>query len=472
MKTLLVAVLLALFCTAPAANGEGGKPLVIRAARLNPIGAGVIESGVLLVQDGRIVAMGPSVAIPEGAETLTFEGAVVTPGLIDALCVLGSDRPRSAAERPEFARRPASLWQSLASKSEHAHSDDEHVCSAACAGPRNAAEEEEMFAAAAGVGASWGEQAAEVTPHLRVLDSVDLESQDLTRLLRNGVTTIYVSPDSGQVIGAQGAIVRTGGALERRVVRAADAVKASLGADPIQRGGGNSTPRGGFAGINTRRPTTRMGVDFVFRKAFYDAKRAGDGLPLYGADQPPLAAIPALQALLRGEMPLRIQARLQHDIFSALRLAQEFGVQFVLEDAVEAYQCIPQLKTAGVSVVYGPLSMIPQGFRAAIGEANDARLATPTWLEAAGIPFALTAQELRDEEGLVRQAMIAARYGLSPAAALRAITAAPAQILKLPGFGTLEVGGPADLVVWSGDPLHPASRVQLVLIEGVVAFRE
>ena len=111
--------------------------------------------------------------------------------------------------------------------------------------------------------------------------------------------------------------------------------------------------------------------------------------------------------------------------------------------------------------------MDPAGWRQISGETDRPRLNSPRQLADAGLDLALTAQELRDEEGLVRQGMLAARYGLPADAALRAITATPAKLLGLAEqIGTLQPGAAADLVVWSDEPLSAVSRPILVLIGG------
>jgi imidazolonepropionase-like amidohydrolase len=322
---------------------------------------------------------------------------------------------------------------------------------------------------------TWTEQSSEVTPHRLLIDSVNLFSNDFARLLRGGVTTVYVSADSANVIGGRGAILKTGGPLTERLVKRADAVKATMGSDPRDRGLPNFLPPyyGPPPSILTRRPTTRMGVEWVFRKAFYDAQRVRDSREIYGADMPPRQAIPVLLQILAGELPLRIQARMQHDIFTALRLAAEFNLKFTLEEATEAYRCLPQLKAAGVPVIFGPLYMTPKGFRGLTDEVNRPRLNTPKQLADAGIEFALTAQELRDEEGLVRQAMLAVQNGLPPAQALQAVTATPARLLDLAGqVGVVAPGAAADLVVWSSEPLDATSRPLVVLINGRVVLEE
>jgi imidazolonepropionase-like amidohydrolase len=166
-----------------------------------------------------------------------------------------------------------------------------------------------------------------------------------------------------------------------------------------------------------------------------------------------------------------MQARMQHDILNCLRLANEFKLRFILEEATEAYQCLPQLKAANVPVIFGPIFMEESGYRAFSGEASDPRLNTPAQLAEAGITFALCAQEKRDEEGLIRQAMFARRYGLSDRQALDAVTSIPARLLGLESqMGVLAVGGAADLVVWSGHPLDATAAPKMVVINGRVVY--
>jgi imidazolonepropionase-like amidohydrolase len=311
------------------------------------------------------------------------------------------------------------------------------------------------------------ETSSEVVPHTRVIDSIDLRSPDFERLLRNGVTTIYVSPDSAAVISSQGAIVRTGGPLQDRVVREADAVLGAMGTDPSWRGWSNRRPWRTNVSFYARRPTTRMGVAWVFRKALHDTQKFTKGMAVGGADTPSEPAMRTLARLLKGEIPLRIQARMQHDILTALRLCDEFGLRFTLLEGTEAYRCVNELKAAGTPLVYGPIFITPPGERAGSTEVDHARLGTLRTLLDAQIPTALTAHELRDEDGLARQAMYAQRYGISLAEATRCVTQTPAQLLGLGDqVGTLQAGKRADIVLWDGEPFESSCKPVVVLIGG------
>ncbi len=466
----------ALVSVAPAADKNDSDLIAIKAGRVYTMAGAPIDGGIVIIRAGRIEAIGRDLAIPEGARVINRSDGVVTPGLIDACCTLDPEIPEGAGGWPFDGAKP-SLWRALGEYAAHEQEEAANPdagCGSLCGGWQGGAAQLAL-ASAMPAGLTWTEQSSEVTPHRLVIDSVNLLSNDFARLLKGGVTTVYASADSSEVIGGRGAILKTGGPLAGRVIRRADAVKASMGGDPSDRGLPNFLPPyyGPSPSILTRRPTTRMGVEWVFRKAFYDAQRVHDGLTIHGADMPPREAIPVLQQILAGDVPLRIQARMQHDIFTALRVATEFHLKFTLEEATEAYRCLPQLKAAGVPVIFGPLYMTAEGYRGMTDEVRRPRLNSPKQLADAGIEFALTAQEMRDQAGLVRQAMLAARNGLTAEQALRAVTTTPAALLDLPDHaGTLAPAGVADLVVWNAEPLDAMSRPVVVLINGRVVLEE
>jgi imidazolonepropionase-like amidohydrolase len=476
------------------------QTIAVKAARVYTGAGESYEPGVVILRDGDVVSVGTDTAIPDDVEVIEIAGSVVTPGLIDAMCTLANEVPEGSRRRVLMPESDASLTQAPYTTGPEASSRGVIVPEAAVSPHRHVhdsvwskfahdarpgsdpndlvccvlapAADSTPLASAISARETWAEHASEVVPHYDVIDSVNLLSHDFDRLARSGVTTVFVSPDSASVIGSRGAVVKTAGQLDRRVVERRSAVKATLGGDPSRRGRGNIMPFG-TPDLHTRRPTTRMGVEWVFRKAFYDAIRDGAGMPVGGADTPPAGALPILRDVLAGKIPLRIQARMQHDIFSALRLCAEFDLHFLLEEPVEIYQCLDAVVRSGAPVVYGPIFMVPQGIAAVNGEADDARLTTPRRLHESGVTFAITAQSLRDEEGLARQAMYAMRYGLSKEAALDAVTSTPATLLGLADrIGTLAAGRDGDLVIWSAEPFGAESKPLVVIVDGQVVYRD
>lgn len=361
-------------------------------------GEQVVEDGVVVVSGGSVSAVGTwgAVRVAEGSRVVATEGAWITPGLIDAAASV------------------------------------------------------DLVAIDGGA-----EQAAEVVPHLRVLDRADLSHPAWGRLARRGITTVFLTDSPESVVGARGAVVRTAGPREARVVDAAGAVKATLGPESWRRGARN---RGTWGGIDhlVRRPTTRMGGAWVLREALSLAARE----KLEGP------AGEVLRAVRAGQVPLRVQARTRGDLENALRIAAEFQVQrpLILEEATEARHLLGLLRRTGATVLFGPLFDRPRGWRAATGEAEDPALGTPRLLLEAGVPFCLTAADRTGEDDLVGQLALAVRYGLAPEQALAAVTTWPAKLLGLEAG--LAADRSADLVLWDGPPWEPTSNAVAVWIGG------
>lgn len=489
------------------AIGEDGGSYYLRAGTVHVGNGEVIEDGAVVVQNGKIVAVGPagSMTVPDGATVIELGNGSISPGLIDANALIESadlisSGPRGGlADESDWATNQNPDTNALrlmfgdprSMGGDHAHTpmacDGTRVCSLAslhdalgpdqtcpiCGGGPGAglpgAAMQAAFASGIGGRGSATEASSEVVPHTLVIDTIRFNSPDWERLARGGVTTVFASPDSAAVIGPRGAILHTAGPWGQRIVSEASDVKATIGQDTYLQGGGNNSPYRNFVTNRTRRPNSRMGVAWVFRKAFYDAQHYRDGEPLGGTDTPEAPALEVLAEIVAGNIPLRIQARTQLDIVTALRLSEEFGLSFTLLEATEAYRCLDELKAANVPVVFGPIYTEPSGVRRWSSETQESRLATIVGLIDAGIDTALSAQDLREEDGLIRQAMYAARAGLEPETALRTVTEIPARMLGLGDrLGTVAAGKQADLVLWTGEPLEATSKPAIVMIRGSV----
>ncbi len=395
-----------------ASNIDSGF-LFIKAGRVYVSPDRSIEDGCIIVRDGKIEEIGQRAAKPEGARVIDLSEGTLTAGLIDA---------NLSAEILATYRGP--------------------------------------------------ENETECIPHLRVLDAFDAGDPMLERLAAGGVTTVYVGPEPSSVIGSQGAILRTGGPIEERVIHAARGVKATIGREPIFRDGFNRGPFGRVS-FMTRRPTTRMGLVWTVRKSFHDAHALarGEDTGSRGEGSPTDEAIPILQGILKGDVPLRIQARQLLDIQTAFRIGQEFGLDFILEEGTEAPRCIEAIKANNVPVIYGPIYDYPRGFRASSGEVDRRRLSGATELLDAGVTLALSAGDLAADAPLAEQASFAMRYGMTRKQALAAVTTTPAKILGLgEAAGKLERGAGANLVLWTGEPFEATTRAALVIVNGHVVF--
>lgn len=257
----------------------------------------VLENAVVTLVDGKIAGVVAGGAAPDGA--IHVEGAHLTPGLVDAFSYMAVD--------------------------------DQTV-----------------------------EQSRETTASLKLADSLRLDHPSFRRAAGEGVTTAFLTPDTLNAFGGLAAIVKTAGGQPAdlfapehsaaRIIDDAAALKISLGNDVAM---GNRTPNRLPNSFMIRRPTTRMGTVWTIRSTFYDAQRYAEAqADSADVSNPDFDVV--LQAL-NGEIPLRIHARRNNDLQTALRLSQEFGWrQFVVEEGTEAYRCAELLAEAGVPVVAGP----------------------------------------------------------------------------------------------------------------------
>ena len=312
------------------------------------------------------------------------------------------------------------------------------------------------------------EQLTEVQPQRRVATALDLFDPAWKLQLESGVTTVMSTPDDRNVIGGLTVVLKTGGEpnLEARLVKADACVRGAIGTAPSLF---NSPARGTPTDFFARRPTTRMGVEWEWRKAFYDAE---------ASQRIPEKAFPGCEILLEvlaGKLPLNIETWATQDIRTAVFLREEmqregFGeIRLILDSAAEAWKEPDLLVRSGAAVVLPPF---PESGRT--GRANDS--AFMAWdvahqLTELGIKVALSAHGSRDAaQRLAVQGMWARRGGLSLDEALASVTTNPAEMVGVSDrVGSIAVGKDADIVLWSGTPFEATSAVVGVVLGGEVA---
>jgi imidazolonepropionase-like amidohydrolase len=302
------------------------------------------------------------------------------------------------------------------------------------------------------------EQSTETPLRLEVENSIDLWDPRWERELKTGVTTVLVSPPDRAVLGGWSVALKTGGAptLEARRVAARVALRAAIGDEPSE---GNRPAFQQPESFYNRRPTTRMGVEWVLRKSFYDTLVARKD------EQRATPETKALDAVLRGDAPLFIQAWTTQDIRTACFLQQEFKLpRLILDAAAEAWKDPQMIVRSGAAVVLPPISFAGRaGPEGAFQSWNTAAL-----LHERGLMVALSGHDnLERGDRLAAQPGFAMRGGLPFDAALAAVTIHPARMIGIENrVGSLESGKDADLVLWSGRPFEPSSRIVGVLLQG------
>lgn len=172
----------------------------------------------------------------------------------------------------------------------------------------------------------------------------------------------------------------------------------------------------------------------------------------------------AMQPVLRGEKPVFIRADSRGQIETALAWAMDRGLKPVIVGGSAAASCLPLLQESGASVILTRVHRLPSARHLPVDHAFTVAAA----LDAAGVPFAIGCEdEPAHERGLAHNAATAAAHGLSPAAALRAITRGPAEIIGVGDrLGSLESGHSATFFLCEGDPLETANEPMRAWIDG------
>lgn len=402
------AVLYLLLATGGAVTARAADEwIAVRASRVHPVASEPIESGVVLLREGRIAAVGSSdaVDVPPGATVL--EAAVATPGFIDAHTSVGLSGLRNVA---------AVLDQD--------------------------------------------EKTAPDQADLRALDAFDPHAPLLRYLLEHGVTLVQASPGPSVPIAGQAGIFRTAGeSADAMAVRFPSALVFNLG----------EAPKNAF-GATGRFPSTRMGTAALIRRRLEEARTAGARRSWLGPAPPFDPGLEVLGRVVSGELPALFVADRADDIATAVRIADEFGLRAQVAGASEAYRMTDALRESGLGVVLGPVMARPATPELEYTSfENAARLAAaglPFALRSGFEDYVprnrvvLFEAAVAVANGLDRAAAL--RALTLDAARLLDLAA---------DHGSLEVGKRADLVLFDGDPFEYTSHVTAVVLGGRVVHR-
>ncbi|MGB0331933.1 MAG: amidohydrolase family protein [Planctomycetota bacterium] len=307
-------------------------------------------------------------------------------------------------------------------------------------------------------GTSSVEQSSEVTPLISAEYGLDLYSPGWGRLARKGVTSAFITPLNQNCIGGMGTVVKTAGdrTFKARTVEGAPMLCGAIGSQPSQR---NSSAFGRPTSFYNRRPTTRMGVEWEWRKSFFEAAQT----------KAPDDAQRVLLDALAGKVGVFVQAWATQDIRTAVFLKEEmaregFGeMRLVIDAGAEAWREPAMLVRTNTAVILPPVPAQGRTTDGALMSMECARV-----LRDNGITFALSGH---GGSRLDIQAGLAMRGGLTREQALRAVTLTPAQLLGVDGrVGSVEAGKDADLILWNGEPFEATTRPVGVLVGGHLAL--
>lgn len=390
----------------------GGRNTMIAyvGAKIYPVSRDPIENGVLLVDRGKTVAVGAGIPAPTGTKVVDLSGKVILPGFVDEHTHIG-------------------IWGEWYGQPEH----------------------------------DGNESTNPVTPEVRAADAVWPDHMAFADARSGGVTTVQITPGSGNIIGGETVAMKTSGLIvDEMILRSPAGMKAALG----------ENPKGSY-GRQNKTPSTRMGNASVLRSAFvkaldYERKlKAGEKDPSKVPDTD--LGLLGLLKVLRREIPLRVHAHRADDIVTAVRIAEEFDIDFSIEHCTDGIAVAEFLGKRQAKVNVGP----SMWHRAKI-ETLNITTQTPGVLAKAGCRVSIISDHpFHPIKFLSTAAAMAWANGMREEDALRAITLTPAKTIGVEDrVGSLEAGKDADFVVWSGHPFKIRSRVEEVYVEGKRVYPE
>ena len=392
------------------------QAIALKGGKLLTVSHGVIDNGVVVMQGGKISALGPvsSVKLPSNAKVIDVTGMTVYPGLIDSETSLG-----------------------LTEISMESSTNDRI------------------------------ELSDEIMPHMHVYDAFHAESELIPVTRLNGITNAIVAPDSTDTLPGQDSFIQLAGPSAAEMLLVRD-IAMPLNFTGEQRRNETWEKR--------KFPETRMGMAAQLRQAFLDAQDYQQHFVEYEKkkadaerDKKPLPTAPkhdlkseALLPYLQGKKPIVLAAQSPSDLETAVRLAREFNLKFVLNHISHSRPVLDYVAGLKVPVIVGPIYEIPKDY-----ERFDAVYSLPAELNKRGVKIAFASFDAHNSRNLPYQAGFATGFGLPAHEALKAITLNAAEIWGLADqLGSLDLGKAANVVVANGDPLDVKTDVKRVFIAG------
>ena len=265
--------------------------LLIQNAHILPIVGDEIENGSLLLDQGKIAAIGTQLPVPPGAEVIDAQGRLVTPGCIDAHCHVGLDNE-------------AMNWE----------------------------------------GADFNEMVDPITPQMRAIDSINPLDEGLADAVQGGVTTVCTGPGSANVVGGTFAVIKLyGKRVDKMILKDPAAMKCAFG----------ENPKGCYGKNGSKAPMTRMGTAALLRELLFKARRYRDD-KLSGKEPAFDMKLEAMLPVMAGEIPLKCHCHRADDILTAVRIAKEFGLRATLDHCTDGELIADELAEEDFPVFIGP----------------------------------------------------------------------------------------------------------------------
>lgn len=310
-------------------------------------------------------------------------------------------------------------------------------------------------------GNDGNENTEPITPTLRALDGVNPQDKYFIEALHAGVTTVLVSPGSANPIAGQIFAMKTyGERVDDMIVKNPVAMKFALGENPKS-----------VYHDKGKTPITRMAITALIRetlfkaKNYFNAKKLAKENPNH-YDNPEFDfALESMCPLFEKKMQAHFHAHRCDDIFTAIRIAKEFNLDYVLVHATEGHLIAKHLHDENAKVLSGPFLSdrskpeLTNLTSQSVGILSNANVKTAIITDHPETPI----------QYLPMCATIAVRDGMDSLKAIKSITCNAAKICGLyDKIGSLEVGKDADIVLFKSDPLNSMEKPLAVWCKGIL----
>ena len=384
---------------------KGTGTFALTNASIQTVTKGLVQ-GTLVIQNGKITALGVNAAVPAGAQVIDCKGLTLYPGLIDGGTQLGLVEVSSVDVTND------------------------------------------------------SDELGDLTPQIEALTAVNPNATAIPVTRVNGVTTVIAAPVGGRFPGTASLINLVGYTPDQMFA----GFKGMVMNFPTTGGGRGFGPQRTEEELKKEQEKAVARLNEIWEGARFYARIDSAASKNAETKVPYNPEMAALLPVVRGKMLLMIEVNRSEDIENAIKWVESKKITNVVFTGVaEGWRVADKLAKAKISVITGPVVALPTRS----SDRYDKAYANAGLMHKAGVKVALRTGDTENVRNLPFHAGFAAAYGLGKEQALRAITIIPAEIFGVADkLGSLEVGKNATLFASTGDALETRSQIKYLFIDG------
>jgi imidazolonepropionase-like amidohydrolase len=406
----------ALFSSVACAQATKPESYAIKGGKVYTLAGAPIENGIVVIRDGKIVAVGASVAVPADAQIIDATGLEVYPGMFDAVTQIGL---------AEISQVSATMDVT---------------------------------------------ELGNYNPELIAATAVNPASAYIPVTRANGITEVIAAPGTAGFDSQSGGIVTGQASAFNLAGWTMNDMQLNRSVAMVINWPSIQTRTFDFATFSIKEKaytdakkeydkTVNELSDWLDRARHYAQAKEKGSPALYERD----LKLESLVPVVEGKLPVLVIADDQRDIRSAVEFCTKRNLKMILGGGAEAWKVKDLLKEKKIPIILGPTERIPDKE----DTPYDKPMTQPSELFSAGIQFAFSSFGTSFSRRLPQYAGASVAYGLPHDEALKAVMLNAAQIFGLADqLGTLETGKLANLIVTSGDPLELQTQVKYLFIKG------